>query len=300
MPVIGYLSLQSAGPAARFLNAFGRGLAETGYVEGENVTIVYRWVEGQNDRLPAMVAELVRRQVSVIAAFGLAVAFATKAATTSIPVIFLAPEDPVRLGLVASLARPGGNLTGINFFVAELVAKRLELLRELVPAATRVAVLVNPTGSDGAETTLRDVEPAARAMGLQIRVLNASTSGEINEAFANLVRSRPDALFVGSDPFFNSRRVQIAHLASHHSIPATYAGRQYVEAGGLMSYGASVTDAWRQVGIYTGRVHKGAKPADLPVVQSTKFELVINAQTALMLGLEVPATLLSQADEVIE
>ena len=201
---------------------------------------------------------------------------------------------------MASLARPEGNLTGINFFNAEITAKRLGLLRELVPGATHVAVLANPANSLVAQSQLRDADAAARSMGIHVRAINASTSGEINEAFANLVRSRPDALFVGSDPFFNSRRVQIAHLASHHSIPATYAGRQYVEAGGLMSYGASVTDAWRQVGIYTGRVLKGAKPADLPVVQSTKFELVINAQTALMLGLEVPATLLSQADEVIE
>ena len=213
MPVIGYLSLQSAGPAARFLNAFGRGLAETGYVEGENVTIVYRWVEGQNDRLPAMVAELVRRQVSVIAAFGLAVAFATKAATTSIPIIFLAPEDPVRLGLVTSLARPGGNLTGINFLSGELVAKRLELLRELVPGALRVAVLVNPANTANADTTLREVAPAARAIGLQIHVLKASTSHEIEAAFQTLGRDRPDALFVGTDPFFSVGIAAPAHGA---------------------------------------------------------------------------------------
>jgi ABC-type uncharacterized transport system substrate-binding protein len=243
MPVIGFLHPASPDMFPDRLRAFRQGLKDTGFVEGENVAIEYRWAENQSDRLPELAAELARRKVAVITTFGgKAPALAAKAATTMIPVVFLVGEDPVGSGLVASLARPGGDLTGINFFVAELVAKRLELLRDLVPAATRVAVLVNPTGSD-AETTLRDVEPAARAMGLQIRVLNASTSGEINEAFANLVRSRPDALFVGSDPFLSSRRVQIAHLASHHSIPATYAGRQYVEAGGLMSYGASVTDA---------------------------------------------------------
>ena len=300
MPVIGYLSLQSAGPAARFLNAFGRGLAETGYVEGENVTIVYRWVEGQNDRLPAMVAELVRRQVSVIAAFGLAVAFATKAATTSIPIIFLAPEDPVRLGLVASLARPGGNLTGINFLSGELVAKRLELLRELVPGAVRVAVLVNPANTANADTTLREVDPAARAIGLQVHVLKASTSHEIEAAFQTLGRDRRDALFVGTDPFFSSRHVQLVNLASRHAIPAIYSQREFADVGGLMGYGASVTDAYRQAGVYAGRILKGSQPASLPVVQASKFELVINLPTARMLGITVPPSLLARADEVIE
>ena len=248
------------------------------------------------DRLPALAAELVRRQVAVIATNA---PLEAKAATTTIPIVFIAGEDPVKLGLVASLARPGGNLTGINFFSADLTAKRLELLRELVPAAARVALLVNPTGPN-AESTLRDVEPAARAMGLQIQVLNASTAREINAAFATFVRDRPDALFVGADPFFNSRRVHLANLVSRHAVPATYASRNYVEAGGLMSYGGNVPDAFRQVGVYTGRILKGAKPVDLPVVQATKFEFVINAETARMLGLTVPPSLLAIADEVIE
>ena len=227
-------------------------------------------------------------------------ALAAKAATTTIPIVFAVGEDPVRLGLVASLARPGGNLTGINFFNAELAAKRLELLRELVPRAVRVAVLVNPANARLPRATLRDVEAAARAMGLQIQVLNASTSREIDAAFASFVRERPDALFVSPDSFFLNRRVQLTHLAAHHWIPAAYPVRDYAEAGGLMSYGTNITDAFRQVGVYTGRILKGAKPADLPVVQSTKFELVINAETARMLGLTVPPTLLARADEVIE
>ena len=300
MSVIGFLHPTSPDPNTDRLRGFRQGLKDTGYVEGENVAIEYRWAENQIDRLPELAAELVRRKVAVITTIGgPAPALAAKAATTTIPIVFLVAEDPVRHGLVASLARPGGNLTGINIFNAELVAKRLELLRELVPAATRVAVLVNPTGPD-AETMLRDVEPAARAIGLQIRVLNAGTSGEINEAFANFVRERPDALFVGSDPFFNSRRVQLTQLAARHAVPATYAGRDYAVAGGLMSYGTNVTDAWRQAGVYTGRILKGAKPADLPVVQSSKFELAINAETARMLGLTVPPMLLARADEVIE
>ena len=298
-PVIGLLHPTSPDTLADRLRGFHRGLKDIGYVEGDNVTIVYRWAEGQNDRLPALAAELVRRQVSVIAVFGPA-ALAAKAATTTIPIVFAVSEDPVRLGLVDSLARPGGNATGINFVTSELVAKRLELLRELVPGAARVAVLVYPTDAAITQTTLRDVEAAARAIGLQIQVLKASTSREINVAFATFVRERPDALFVGSDPFFASRRVQLANLASHHSIPAAYAVRDYTEAGGLMSYGTNVTDAFRQVGAYTGRILKGAKPVDLPVVQASKFELVINAETARMLGLDVPATLLARADEVIE
>ena len=299
MPVIGHLNPQSPDGATGRLRSFRQGLKEAGYVEGENLAIEYRWAEGQNDRLPALADELVRRRVAMIAAFGIVAAFAAKAATTTIPIVFAAALDPVRLDLVASLARPGGNLTGINIFTTELVAKRLELLRELVPGAVRVAVLVNPTYPDS-ELMVRDVAAAARAMGLQIQVLNASTSREINAAFASLVRERPDALFVGGEPFLNSRRVQLVHLASRHAVPATYALRDYAEVGGLMSYGPNIADAFRQVGIYTGRILKGAKPADLPVVQASKFELVINAETARMLGLEIPPTLLARADEVIE
>jgi putative ABC transport system substrate-binding protein len=299
MPVVGFLNPTSPDTNADRLRAFRQGLKDIGYVEGENVAIEYRWAEGQLDRVPALAAELVRRRVAVIVSFSNIAALPAKAATTTIPIVFNVADDPVKLGLVASLARPGGNLTGINFFSAELTAKRLELLRELVPTATRVAVLVNPAGPD-TETSMRDLEPAARAMGLQVRVLNAVTSREINAAFANFVRERPDALFVATDPFFSSRRVQLANLASHHSIPATYSDRQFAEVGGLMSYGTSTMDAWRQVGVYTGRILKGAKPADLPVVQSSKFELVINAETARLLGLTVPPMLLARADEVIE
>ena len=299
MPVVGFLDPRSPDGMTERLRGFRQGLKDTGYVEGENVAIEYRWAEGQFDRLPALAADLVRRQVAVIAALSNMVAFEVKATTTTIPIVFIATEDPVKLGFVASLARPGGNLTGINIFTTELVAKRLELLRELVPGAVRVAVLVNPTYPDS-ELMVRDVAAAARAMGLQIQVLNASTSREINAAFASLVRERPDALFVGGEPFLNSRRVQLVHLASRHAVPATYALRDYAEVGGLMSYGPNIADAFRQVGIYTGRILKGAKPADLPVVQASKFELVINAETARMLGLEIPPTLLARADEVIE
>jgi putative ABC transport system substrate-binding protein len=298
MPVIGFLGPTSPYANADALRAFLQGLKDTGHVEGENVAIHYLWADNQLDRLPELAAELVSRRVAVIATFAQGASVA-KAATTTIPVVFVFNEDPVRLGLVASLARPGGNLTGVNFFSAELSAKRLEILRELVPRANRVAVLVNPTNPT-TEPTLRDLETAARGMGLQIQVFNAATSSEVNAVFATFVRERPDALFVAGDPFFNGRRAQLTHWATRQAVPASYALRDYVIAGGLMSYGGNLTDAYRQAGVYTGRVLKGAKPADLPIVQSTKFELVINAQTALMLGLTVPASLLTTADEVIE
>ena len=301
MPVIGFLNPASPDAVADRVRAFRQGLKDSGYVERENVAIEYRWAEGQYDQLPALAAELVHRQVAVIVTAGGAnAALAAKAATATIPIVFSVAGDPVRLGLVASLARPSGNLTGINFLSVELVAKRLELLRELVPGAARIAVLVNPANTVNTETTLRDMQSAARAMGLQIQVFNASTSREIDAAFATIVRERPIALFVGSDSFFNDRRVQLVHLASHHAVPATYGGRDFAVAGGLMSYGSNIVDVYRQVGDYAGRILKGAKPADLPVVQSSKFELVINAQTARMLGLTVPDKLLVAADEVIE
>jgi putative ABC transport system substrate-binding protein len=300
MPVIGFLNSASLGTYSHLLGAFRQGLKDTGYVEGENVAIEYRWAENQFDRLPAMAAELVRRQVGAIAATGgIHSALAAKAATTTIPIIFNIGDDPVRLGLVASLARPGGNVTGINNFIYELVAKRLALLRELVPAAVRVAVLVNPANAQ-TETTLRDVEVAARAIGLQTQIVNAITSREIDSAFAAFVRDPVDALFIPPDPLFISRRIQMVQLAARHAFPAAYPVRDFAEAGGLMSYGTNTADAWRQTGVYTGRVLKGAKPAELPVLQPTKFELIINAQTARMLGLTVPPQLLASAEEVIE
>ncbi len=300
MPVIGFLDTRSPDGMTDRLRAFREGLKDSGYVERQNVAIEYRWAENQLDRLPELAAELVRRQVAVITATSTYPAFAAKAATTTTPIVFLVGEDPARLGLVASLGRPGGNLTGINIFTGELTTKRLELLREMVPGAARIAVLVNPANATTTETTLRDVAAAARVMGLQIQVLNASTSLEIDAAFATFVRERPDAVFVGLDPFFISRRAQLVNLASRHALPATFTLREFAEAGGLMSYGTNIADAFRQIGVYAGRILKGAKPADLPVVQSTKFELVINASTARMLGLAVPPTLLATADEVIE
>jgi putative tryptophan/tyrosine transport system substrate-binding protein len=298
--VIGFLNPSSADGWESRLRAFRQGLKDEGFVEGENMAVEYRWAENQFDRLPALAVELVHRQVAVIVTTGSPVAaLAAKAATTTIPVVFGVPEDPVRSGLVASLARPGGNATGINFFSIELVAKRLEILREMVPATTRIAVLVNPADA-AAETMLKDAEAATRAMGLQIQVLKASTSLEINAAFATLVRERSDALFVGQDPFFNSRRIQLANMAARHVIPMSSVSRDIAEAGGLMSYGTNILDVYRQMGVYAGRILKGVKPQDLPVVQSSKFELVINQQTARMLGLTVPDKLLVAADEVIE
>jgi len=301
VPVIGLVNAGSPETSASRVAAFRKGLSETGYVEGQNVAVEYHWFSGQYDRLPMLMADLVRRRVAVIATPGSTpAASAAKAATTTIPIVFGVGEDPVGLGLVASFGRPGGNATGINIFVNELVAKRLGLLHELVPKAVRVAVLVNPANAPSAETTLRDLPEAARAIGLQMQVLNASTSREIEAAFATLVRERADALFVAPDAFFISRRVQFVTLAARYGIPTAHNAREEVEAGGLMSYGTDNLDMWRQVGLYAGQVLKGAKPADLPVVQSTKFEFVINLVTARALGLEVPPALLARADEVIE
>jgi putative tryptophan/tyrosine transport system substrate-binding protein len=300
MPVIGFIQVGSADVSPRFAAAFRTGLNETG-IEGRDVTVEYHWVEDQSDRLLALVADLVRRRVAVIATPGSAsAALAAKAATATIPIVFGVAEDPVALGLVASLVQPGGNATGINFFVQEEVGKRLGLLHELVPKAVRVAVLVNPTNASNAESTLRDAQEAAPGLGLQIQVLNASTSREIDAAFATFASERPDALFVAADAFFAGRRVQLANLAAGNRIPATYSNRDYVTDGALMSSGTDFADTYRQMGAYTGKILKGAKPNDLPVLQSTKFEFVINLQTAKALGLTVPPTLLAIADEVIE
>ena len=300
MPVVGFLHSQSPDAFREQLRGFRQGLKEAGYVEGENVAIEYRWAESQNDRLPALAGELVRRRVAVIAAFAPPAVLAAKAATTTIPIVFGTGADPIRLGLVTNLARPGGNLTGVSFLIGELAAKRLELLRELVPGATRVAVLLSPSAGPITEASLRDVEAASRTKGLQIQVVYADTSREINAGFASFARERPDSLFVGPGPFFTVRRVQLALLAALHRMPAVYPLRQFTEAGGLMSYGANVADAYRQAGVYVGRILKGDKPVGLPVVQASKFELVINAETARLLDLTVPASLLALADEVIE
>jgi len=299
-PAIGFVSSRSLDGSARHAAAFTKGLSESGYVEGQNVFVEYHWLGGQNDRLPSLMADLARRRVAVIATAGDPPTLAAKAATETIPIAFGVSGDPVGHGLIASLARPGGNATGINFFTSEVLAKRLGLLHELVPKAVRVALLVNPTNTPSAEPTLRDVPEAARAIGLQIQILNASTIRDIEAAFATIAIDRADALFVAPDGFFNARRVQFATLATRHAIPATYPSREFVEVGGLMSYGTDLLDMYRQVGVYTGRVLKGANPADLPVVQSTKFEFVINVQTARALRLEVPLHLQQLADEVIE
>jgi putative ABC transport system substrate-binding protein len=301
MPVIGFLDPRSPEAMTDRLRGFRHGLKESGYIEDDNVAIVYRWAENQVDRLSALAGDLVGRKVAVIiASGGPGVAVAAKAATTRIPILFLSAEDPVRIGLVASLARPGGNLTGINFLNRELASKQLELLRGLVPGARRIAALVDPANPEIAEATLRDVKQAATSLGLQIQFLNASTSREIDAVFTTIARDGPDALFVGADPFLSSRRVQLSLLAMRHAIPAIYSNREFAEVGGLLTYGSDITDTYRQIGVYAGRVLKGTKPADLPVVQSTKLELVINHQTARILGLTVPATLLATADEVIE
>jgi putative ABC transport system substrate-binding protein len=296
-PVIGFLGAVSSTQTVR---GFVQGLKDAGYVEGENVTIEYRWADNQLDRLPTLAADLVRKQVAVLVATGgTAPAIVAKAATATIPIVFTAPDDPVELGLVASLSRPGGNLTGVYFLVGELVPKRLELLRELMPAMTNVAVFVNPTNPARAEAQAREAESAARRMGLRVRIFNAGTGSEINMAFATLARERPDALLVSPDPLYVVRRVQLATLAARHAIPTSFSNRDPVEAGGLVSYGPNITDAYRQAGAYVARILRGAKPEDLPVMQSSKLELVINAQTALMLGLTLPPQLLARADEMI-
>jgi len=300
MPVIGFVNGGSADATAGRVAAFRKGLGETGYVEGQNVAIEYRWLEGQFDRLPALMADLVRRRVAVVATPGtLAGTIAAKNATTTIPIVFGLGGDPVSNGVVASLARPGGNATGINVFSLELVAKRLALLHELVPKAVCVAVLLNPASVTG-EPALREVQGAARAIGLKIHVLNATTIGEIDAAFASIAHDRPDALFVSPNTLFSRRRVQLITLAARERIAASYSGRDYVVAGGLMSYGADAADMYRQVGVYTGKILNGAKPADLPVLQPTKFEFVINLTTAKAIGLTIPETLLATADEVIQ
>jgi putative ABC transport system substrate-binding protein len=299
MPVVAFVNAGSSD--APLAAAFRKGLNEAGYFEGQNVTVEYHWLEGKFDRLPALMADLVHRRVAVIATpAGNYAAQVAKAATTVIPIVFGVGEDPVKLGLIVSLARPGGNLTGINFFASEYNAKRLALLHELVPKAVRIAVLVNPANIPATESQLRDLPVAARAMGLQIQVLNASTRSEIEAAFATLVRDRADALYVGGDVFLTSRRVQLATLAATNRIPASYPSREAVEAGGLMGYDTDRAGMYRQVGAYTGQILKGTKPADLPVLQSTKFEFVINLQTARALGLEVPNSIQLLADELIE
>ena len=301
MPMVAVIGGGSANTSARLVTAFRKGLNEPGYVEGQNVTVEYHWLEGHYDRLPALMADLVRRHVAVIATPGSNVAaLAAKAATATIPIVFGVGSDPVQLGLVASLARPGGNATGINMFSQEVTAKRLRLLHDLVPKAVRIAVLLNPGNASSAETLLRDMPEAVAIMGLQIQIFDATTIGEIDAAFAILARERPDALFVAGDSFFVSRAVQFATLTAANKIPATYSQRDFVAAGGLMSYGPDFADEFHQVGVYTGSILKGARPADLPVLQSTKFEFAINLQTARALGIEVPSGLLSIADEVIE
>jgi putative tryptophan/tyrosine transport system substrate-binding protein len=301
LPVVAVVHPGSADTSASYAAAFRKGLGEIGYVEGQNATIEYHWLEGRYDRLPALMADLVRRRVAVIATLGgQPAAIAAKAATATIPIVFGVGEDPVRLGLVASLARPGGNATGMNFLNNETLSRRLALLHELVPKAVNVAVLVNPANATIAETTLRGTQEAARVLGLQLHVLNASTAHEIDAAFAALSRDKTDALFVAGDGLFADRRVQFATLTARDRIPAAFANRDHVTAGGLMSYGTDIADMYRQVGFYSGNILKGAKPADLPVVQPTKFEFVLNLQSARALGLEVPPTLLAIADEAIE
>jgi putative ABC transport system substrate-binding protein len=301
LPVVGFINGGSADASAPRATAFRKGLNETGYVEGRNVTVEYHWLEGHYDRLPAVMTDLARRRVAVIATPGSGpAAVAAKAATTKIPIVFGVAEDPVQLGLVTSLARPSGNATGINFFSEEVTTKRLRLLHDVLPKAVRIAVLLNPANVASAQSTLREVQEAAPSVGLQIQILNATTIGEIDAAFATFAREHFDALFVGPDGFFSSRAVQFATMTARDRIPAAYSTRDIVEVGGLMSYGTDIADSFRQVGVYTGRILKGAKPAELPVLQATKFEFVINLQTARVLGIEVPPAVLSIADDLIE
>src|SRR5215468_3753581 len=299
MPVVGFLHVASAKPLAHLVGGFRHGLEETGYIEGQNVAIVFRWAEGQSDRLPALATELVGRQVAVIVAGGVAAAFAAKAATTTIPIVFNTGGDPIKLGLVTSLSRPGGNATGLNIFTSELAAKRLGLLRQLVPTAVQIGVLLNPNNPIS-EAQSKDVQEAARGMNLKLHILHAATEETLGTAFATFTERRTDGLLVGADPYFNSRRNLVVALAARHRIPAMYEQREFALAGGLMSYGTSLIDSYRQVGIYNGRILKGERPADLPVVQSTKFEFVINLKAAKALGLEVPLGLSAGATEVIE
>src|SRR5262245_27359758 len=300
LPVIGFLDSRSSDGMTSRLAAFRQGLKEVGLVEGENATIIYRWAEDRVDRLPEMASELARQATVIVTTGGPPAAFAAKAATTTIPIVFLVGDDPARLGLVSSLARPGGNLTGVNMLANEVEEKRLHLLHQLAPQARRIAVVVNPNSVTNTATTLREAETAARTIGLQVQVLKANSVREIEEAFAWSEGQKPDALFVGASPFLNIRRVQLAQLAAFHRLPATYAQREAAEAGGLITYGPSVLEGYRQWGIQASRIIKGAKAEDLPVVQSTKFELVINSTTARMLGLTIPSSLLAIADEVIE
>ena len=301
IPVIGFLSSVSADRYAYVVNAFRQGLSETGYIEGRNVAIEFRWADGQNDRLPALAADLVRRQVSVIAAPGSTpAALAAKATTATIPIVFEVGIDPVAAGLVSSLARPGGNVTGVTNINIELAPKRLELLRDLVPTANVIALLVNPTSPDITKTVSRDLRAGARTLGLQLHILDASTDGDFDTVFATLIQLGAGALMIAPDLFFITRNEALAKLTIRHAMPAITQYREFATAGGLMSYGGSITDAARRVGVYTGRVLKGEKPADLPVQRSTKVELIINLKTAKALGLTVPPSLLSRADEVIE
>jgi|SRR5215467_8436886 putative tryptophan/tyrosine transport system substrate-binding protein len=300
LPLIGFLDPRTPEVVAARLRGFRQGMKEMGFVEGENVAIAYGWAEDQIDRLPSLALDLVRRRVAAIVTSGPPSSFAAKAATTTVPILFLVGNDPVQLGLTNSLSRPDSNLTGINIVNSELASKRLELLRDLLPRVGRIGLLVNPADASLTEIQLKDVNAAARSMGVQVQVYNADTSVEINSAFESMGHDRPDAVLVGTTPFLNGRRVQLAQVAAFHRLPAIYAGREYVEVGGLMSYGSNIVDAYRQVGVYVGRVLKGAKPAELPVVQANKFELVVNAPTARMLGLTLPPSLLNRTDEVID